>query len=84
MSPAQRAGRRGLSSDQAAERLSPDSLDALTLLAQVYARAGRPAEAMASLERARTLANATGRFDAARGISEAIGQLNSLAQRRAR
>ena len=80
------AGRlaEGIEQYQAAARLSPDSLDALTLLAQAYARAGRPAEAMASLERARALANATGRSDAARGISDAIGQLNSLAQRRAR
>jgi tetratricopeptide (TPR) repeat protein len=74
----------GIEQYQAAARLSPDSLDALTLLAQAYARAGRPSDAVASLEQALALATATGRFDAARGINDAIRQLREMMQRRSR
>jgi len=75
---------QGLEQYEAAARLSPDSLDALSLSAQAYARAGRYADAVASLEKAHSLATAAGRSDAARGISDAIRRLRALMQRRSR
>jgi tetratricopeptide (TPR) repeat protein/4-amino-4-deoxy-L-arabinose transferase-like glycosyltransferase len=78
------AGRtaEGLEQYQEAARLSPDSLDAPYLSAQAYARAGRFVEAVASLEKALGIANATGQTDAARQINEAIRQSRALMERR--
>jgi tetratricopeptide (TPR) repeat protein len=75
---------QGIEQYEAATRLSPDSLDALTLSAQAHARVGKLAEALADLEKAHALATATGRSETARGISDAIGQLRELMQRRSR
>ncbi len=72
----------GLEQYQEAERLSPDSIDAPYLSAQAYARAGRFKEAVASLEKALGIANATGQTDAARQINEAIRQSRTLMERR--
>jgi tetratricopeptide (TPR) repeat protein len=78
------AGRtaEGIEQYQEAARLSPDSIDAPYLSAQAYARAGRYAEAVTNLEKARSVANATGQTDAARQINEAIRQSTALMKRR--
>jgi len=72
----------GIEQFEAALRLAPDSLEALLLTAQAYASAGRLADALAGFEKALSVATSTGRPDAARGITDAIGQLKALMQRR--
>ena len=72
----------GIEQLEAALRLAPDSLEALSLTAQAYASAGRLADALAGFEKALSVATSTGRPDAARGITDAIGQLKALMQRR--
>jgi len=79
------AGRtaEGIGQYQEAGRLSPDSIDPPFLSAQAYARAGRLAEAVASLEEALDVANATGRSDLVQQVNEAIRQARALMGRRA-
>ena len=78
------AGRtaEGIGQYQEAGRLSPDSIDPPYLSAQAYARTGRLAEAVVSLEKALGVANATGRTDMVQQLNEAIRQARALMERR--
>jgi tetratricopeptide (TPR) repeat protein/4-amino-4-deoxy-L-arabinose transferase-like glycosyltransferase len=72
----------GIEQYQEASRLSPDVIDAPYLLARAYARTGRFEEAVASLEKALDIANATGQTEGAQQIREAIQQSRAQMERR--
>jgi Tfp pilus assembly protein PilF/4-amino-4-deoxy-L-arabinose transferase-like glycosyltransferase len=67
----------GIEQFDAAARSSADPLEALYLSAQTYAGMGRFAEALAGMEQALGVANATGRSGAAQTIGDAIRALKS-------